>query len=199
MWPFVLQCPSSPFALIFVSLLMGALIKWSRWWWPRGIFIFYSALFLVESILWTPRYEFCFPYCGCSHLSGFGVLDSEANLFFTVISLWWALSFGEVDLLDPEACEFIFYSAHPFWWALSFDEVDLLDPEACEFIFYSAVSPLVGALMRWSRCCGPRGSLAWQCSLSSGVDLVDPEAQIYFLQWVTLWHPDSGLFVVVGR
>ena len=36
--------------------------------------------------------------------------------------------------------------------------VDLFDPEACEFIFYSAVSLLMGALMRWSRCCGPRGS-----------------------------------------
>ena len=70
-----------------------------------------------------------------------------------------------------------------FTVALSFGEVDLLDLEACEFIFYSAVSLLMGALMRWSRCCGPRGSLAWQCSLSSGVDLVDPEAQIYFLQW----------------
>ena len=126
--------------------------------------------------------------------------------FLQCSSLWWALSFDEVDLLDPEACKFIFYSAllvvesifwtprHefnfcsalPFWWAPSFGEVDLLDPEACEFIFYSAVSLLVGALMRWSRCCGPRGSLAWQCSLSSGVDLLDPEAQIYFLQWVTL-------------
>ena len=64
---------------------------------------------------------------------------------------------------------------------LSFDEVDLLDPEACEFIFYSAVSLLMGALMRWSRCCGPRGSLAWQCSLLSGVDLVDPEARVYLI------------------
>ena len=34
--------------------------------------------------------------------------------------------------------------------------------------------------------------MAWQCSLSSGVDLVDPEAQIYFLQWVTLLT--SGLW-----
>ena len=34
------------------------------------------------------------------------------NLFFTVLfPFWWALSFGEVDLLDPEACEFIFYGA----------------------------------------------------------------------------------------
>ena len=76
--------------------------------------------------------------------------------------------------------------------ALSFGEVDLCDHEACEFIFYSVVSLLMGALMRWSRCCRPRGSLVLQCSLSSGIDLVDPEAQICFLQWVTLLT--SGLW-----
>ena len=48
-------------------------------------FIFYSALPVVESILWTLRHEFiCFPSGGCSLSGRVVVFDSEANLFFTV-------------------------------------------------------------------------------------------------------------------
>ena len=32
-----------------------------------------------------------------------------------------------------------------------------------------------------------------QCASFCGVDLFDPEAPVYFLQWITLWHLDSGL------
>ena len=138
MWPFVLQFSSSPFALIFVSLLMGALIKWSRWWWPRGIFIFYSALFLVKSILLTSRHEFCFPYCGCSHFE-------------------WIRWFGFRG-------KFIFYSGLPFGGRSHFGGVDLLDSEACEFIFYSAL-PVVESILwtlRHEFICFPSGG----CSLS---------------------------------
>ena len=46
--------------------------------------------------------------------------------------------------------------------------------------------------MRWSRCCGLRGSLLLQCSPSSGTDFVGPEAQICFSQWAPLLT--SGLW-----
>ena len=66
----------------------------------------------------------------------------------------------------------------------------------------------------WSRFCWPRGTNLFltvlfvvesmsldpearicflQCTSFSGVDLFDPEAPVYFLQWITLWHLDSGL------
>ena len=58
-------------------------------------FIFYSALLVVESILWTPRHEFiCFPSGGCSLSGRVVVFDSEADLFFAVLSFWWSRSFG---------------------------------------------------------------------------------------------------------
>ena len=61
-------------------------------------FIFYSALLVVESILWTPRHEFiCFPSGGCSLSDRVVVFDSEADLFLQ------CSPFGGVDLLDPEA------------------------------------------------------------------------------------------------
>ena len=40
-----------------------------------------------------------------------------------------------------------------------------------------------------------------QCAFFSGVGHFDPEAPVYFLQWITLWHLDSGLigFLFAGN
>ena len=76
--------------------------------------------------------------------------------------------------------EFNFCSALPFWWAPSFGEVDLLDPEACEFIFYSALL-LVKSIFWTPRHEFVLLPLLWVPSFS-GVDFVDPEVRIYFLQ-----------------
>ena len=48
--------------------------------------------------------------------------------------------------------------------------------------------------LQWGRFLWPWGTnLFLQCASFSGVDLFDPEAPVYFLQWITLWHLDSGL------
>ena len=93
-----------------------------------------------------------------------GVVDPEANLFFTVLfcvkSIFWT----------PRH-EFISYSAL-FWWSRSFWPQDT----NCCF-------PLMWVLScRWSRCCRPRGKFIFYSALLCGVDLLDPEARIYFLQ-----------------
>ena len=106
---------------------------------------------------------------GCSLVWSRSFWPRGTSLIFAV-----ALSFGEVDLCDHEACEFIFYSAllveesilwtlwhefiwFPFWWVLTFRWSRCLWP-CGRFIFCSVVSLLMGALMRWSRCCGSWGN-----------------------------------------
>ena len=106
------------FGFLFVSPLVGAFLKWSRWWWPRGIFIFYSALFLVKSILLTSRHEFCFPYWVSSFWWSRSCWPRGTNLFLTVLFFC-----SGIDLLDPEARIY-------FLQCTSFGGVDLLDPEA---------------------------------------------------------------------
>ena len=115
LWPFVLQFSSSPFALIFVSLLMGALIKWSRWWWPRGIFIFYSVLLLVKSISLTSRHDFASLF-GCPHLGEADFVGFEVLIYFLQCSFC-----HEVDFVDLEARVFACFSCRvsSFWWSRS--------------------------------------------------------------------------------
>ena len=70
----------------FVSLLMGALFKWGRYWWPRGIFIFLQC-----SSFWWSRS--CWP--------------RGTRLFIAVLSLWWSRSFG------PRGTNLFFTVGHP--------------------------------------------------------------------------------------
>ena len=144
-WPFVLQCPGSPlFIFAFVSLLMGALIWWSRWCWLWGIFIFDSAAFLWWSRSFGPRcVRILFLQCS-SPFDGVDLLDPEACEFFFCSALLLMAS-----IFWTPRHEFISYSALPLvgaliWWSRSFwprgvnlfftvlscGEVDLVDPEA---------------------------------------------------------------------
>ena len=126
----------------FVSLVMGVLLWWSRFYWPRG-----------------------------------------TKLFLTVLSLWWSRSFGPRGTsLTCFPCCGCPHSVEPI----------LLTPRY-RFIFYSAL-PVMRSIVWIPRHEFVMLPLLWVPSFS-GADLVDPEVRIYFLQWITLWHPDSGLFV----
>ena len=90
LWCGVAFCPSVLELSSLVSICVpsdGCPHYWGRFWWPWGIFIFYSVLLLVKSILLTSRHDF----------------DS---LFWWVLSLMRSIS---VTLRH----KFIFYSALP--------------------------------------------------------------------------------------
>ena len=83
-------CPSVFELSFLISICVpsdGCPRYWGRFWWPWGIFIFYSVLLLVKSISLTSRHDF----------------DS---LFWWVLSLMRSIS---VTLRH----KFIFYSALP--------------------------------------------------------------------------------------
>jgi len=150
---------------------MGALIKWGRCWWPRGIFIFYSALLLVKSILLTPRHEFI----SCSALLVVESIFWTPRHEFVLFPLLWVPSFGEVDFVDPEVWIY-FLQCSPC------GEVDLLDPEARVCL----VSLVVVALIWWSRLCWPRGTSLF--------------LTVVFLWWSRSFGPrGTNLFFIVGH
>ena len=126
---------------------------------------------MVKSIFWTPRHEFIFysalPFDGRSHLMKSIFLTFEANGFI----FYSALLFHEVDLVDPEARDYLLQCS-------SCSGVDLLDPEARVALF----------------------PLLWVPSFGE-VDFVDPEVRIYFLQCspcgeVDLLDPEARVCLV---
>ena len=219
------------FVLFFCFLYIVKVVRvWLYGVWFDFVWSWWLLAF-CPSVSGFSSFYFCFlcPFDGCSHLMKSLVLTVRHIYFLQWFPFWWALSFDEVDFWPRGVNLFLTVQ-------LSFDEVDLLDPDACEFIFYSAALLLMASIFWtlrranfifavqlsfwWRRSFGPWGVRIYflQCSSVDEVDFVDPEArgclfpllwvssfgeadfvdlevQIYFLQWITFWHPDSGLFV----
>ena len=150
----------------------------------------------MKSLMVTSRHIY---FLQCSLFGEVDFVDLEARVLFPLL---WVLSFEWIRWFGFRG-KFIFYSGLPFGGRSHFGGVDLLDSEACEFIFYSAL-PVVESILwtlRHEFICFPSGGcslsdrvvvfdseadLFLQCSPFGGVDLLDPEARIYFLQWITL-------------
>ena len=118
-WPFVLQFSSSPLVFDSSPFSSGCLLRWGRFRWPWGKFIFCSALSLIWSISLTLRHEFDF----CSALTSIGSISLSLRHDFNFLQCAY---FNGVDRFDPKA---------RFWFlqCADFGRVDFIDPEARDY------------------------------------------------------------------
>ena len=164
-------CPSVfklSFWLLFASLFDGCLRWWGRFWWPWGKFIFYSALSSIGSILLTQRHQFLSSF----RWSRF-CWPRGTNFIFAVRFLRWGR----------------------FRWPWGTNLISVLIlvkpillTSRYQFISCSALSSVESILLTLRHDFDPFG-----CPHLGGADLIDFEVLVYFLQWIALWHLDSGL------
>ena len=79
----------------FVSFVCP-LYWWSRFCWPRGINLFFTVLFVEESMFLDPEARIYF--LQCTSFGGVDLFDPEAQIYFLQCTF-----FSGVDLFDPEA------------------------------------------------------------------------------------------------
>ena len=102
-WPFVLQFSSSPLVFDSSPFSSGCLLRWGRFRWPWGKFIFCSALSLIWSISLTLRHEFDF----CSALTSIGSISLSLRHDFNFCSALTSMESIALTLRH----DFDFYSA----------------------------------------------------------------------------------------
>ena len=137
LWPFVLQCLSSPFCLCgsFFPFWWVLSCGWGRCFWPWGKFIFRSALLWWSRSFWTSRHEFCFPLLRVlSFVWSRCCRPSRQICFCSALLL-----VKSIFLTSRHKINFavLFFLVKPVFWASRHELFSSLD---------------VGVLISWSRC-----------------------------------------------
>ena len=166
-------CPSVfklSFWLLFASLLMGAFVG------EVDFDDLEANLFSTVRFLQLGR--FCWP---------------KGTKFSFLASFWWSRFCWPRGTNLIFAVRFLRWGRFRWPWGTNLISVlilvkPILLTSRYQFISCSALSSVESILLTLRHDFDPFG-----CPHLGGADLIDFEVLVYFLQWIALWHLDSGL------